>query len=73
MSRAIPPRVPGVSVDLVDDFAADLQAQVERLEQAIDNVVRETDRANDAAAALVELLASMRREAERARGGRGAP
>ena len=52
---------------LLAGYAADVEVQIGELEEAADNITREVERVNLAAAAVAQLVASMRREAERAR------
>jgi hypothetical protein len=61
------PPHPCVAADLVEDFAADIEQQVELLEDVADDLTRHVERTNEVAATMVLLITSMRREAERAR------
>ncbi len=58
---------PHVPAELLDDFAQDIEDQIAKLEEVADNVTQQIERANEVAAAVLLLLASMRRESDRAR------
>jgi hypothetical protein len=65
------PEGPSIPAALVEDFAGDIEDQIANLEDVADNVTEQIERANEVAAAVLGLVASMRREAAHARGGKG--
>ncbi len=67
MTDTIPNPAGGVSADLVDDFGADIEAEVEKLEMFADNLIEQAETAGAIASAILELARGMRKEADRAR------
>jgi hypothetical protein len=55
------------TADMLDDFAFDIERQIEQLEDAAEDFLERIERLNGIAAATMSLIASMRREAARVR------
>ena len=68
-SRLPSPAEPCVPAALVESFAHDLETRIGDIEEVVDDVTDRLDLVNEATAALMGLVAIMRRQVAQSRGG----